>query len=160
MDDTTIQSLERLFYEKIMLYNDLLHSLKRERESLIDIDLEKLWQVSRDKDEICRRLKSLRQEIISIICTETDQDHVTLGRIPGLIPREKRAQFEELTRTLIGLKREVEVLRKENMSYIDDSLRFLDEMLSIIAGESKSNIYNEKCHLRKPGANIFLCREA
>ena len=53
MDDTMMQSLEKLFYKKIMLYNDLLCYLRKERESLINIDLDKLWSISKEKEKIC-----------------------------------------------------------------------------------------------------------
>jgi len=41
MNDTALKSLEELFYQKIMLYNDLLNCFKEERESLVNIDMEK-----------------------------------------------------------------------------------------------------------------------
>ena len=58
MDDRTIQSLENLIYEKIILYNDLLHCLKKERETLIKIDLDDLWQISKEKEDLCSRIPS------------------------------------------------------------------------------------------------------
>jgi len=160
MDDIIIQSLEKLFYKKIMLYNDLLRSLNMERESLININLDKLWQISKEKEKISSKIKSIRQEIISVINLETDEKSFDLSRILGLIPREARPKFHELGRTLITLRSEIEVLRKENMTFIDDSLQFLDEMISIITGESGSGImYNDKCHFSKSGAHVLLNRE-
>lgn len=162
MDDAIIHSLEKLFYKKIMLYNDLLHYFNKEKESLINIDLDKLWSISKEKEEICSEIKSIRQEIISIVDDPgTDQSSFNFNRILDLIPRENRAKFQKLYRTLIKLKGEVELLRKENMSYINDSLQFLDEILSILTGETKSEMmYDDKCHLSKSGTNIFLSREA
>jgi len=78
-----------------------------------------------------------------------------------MIPGDKRALFQKEYLALMKLKNEIKALRKENMIVIDDSLQFLDEMISIITGEETSKImYNEKCHLRKSGANILLSREA
>ena len=162
MDDAIIQSLEKLFYKKIMLYNDLLHYFKKERESLINIDLDKLWGISKGKEEICSKIESMRQEImVTIADPQIDKESFDLKQILDLIPRENRAKFQELYRTLINLKREVDVLRKENMTFIDDSLQFLDEMISIITGETESKtMYNDKCHLSQSGAPILLSREA
>jgi len=53
MEAFTVDSIEKLFYKKIMLYNDLLHCFEEERKSLISIDLSKLWKLSKEKDEIC-----------------------------------------------------------------------------------------------------------
>jgi predicted XRE-type DNA-binding protein len=161
MDDTIIQSLEKLFYNKIMLYNDLLDCFKKEREVLINLDLDKLWGIFKEKEQICSNIKSIRQEIISAINLNIDQKSFIPNQILELIPGENRAKFQKLSLTLKGLKAEIEALRKENTIFIDDSLHFLDEMISIITGETKSKImYNDKCHLSKSDTNIFLSREA
>jgi len=161
MDDTIIQLLEGLFYKKIMLYNDLLHCFKKERESLINIDVDNLWRISREKEQICSKIKSVRQEIISAINPGIDQKSFIPKQILELIPGKNRTKFQELYLTLTRLKGEIEALRKENMIFIDDSLQFLDEMISIITGETKSKImYNDKCHLSRSDTNILLSREA
>ena len=43
MNDNKVKSLEELFYQKIMLYDDLLNCFKRERESLMNIDMELIY---------------------------------------------------------------------------------------------------------------------
>ena len=60
MEDHIIRSLERLLQEKIMLYNDLLQCFKDEKDSLIAVDLDKLWSISKVKDEICSKINALR----------------------------------------------------------------------------------------------------
>jgi hypothetical protein len=161
MDDTIIQLLERLFYNKIMLYNDLLHCFKKERESLLNIDVDNLWNISKEKEVICSKIKSIRQEIISAINLNIDQKSFIPNQILELIPGENRAKFQKLYLTLTRLKGEIEALRKENMIFIDDSLHFLDETISIITGETKSKIvYNDKCQLSRSDTNILLSREA
>ncbi len=162
MDDTMMQSLEKLFYKKIMLYNDLLHYFKKERESLINIDVDKLWSISKEKGEICSKIESIRLKILSSITDpKIDQEYFHLKQILDFIPRENRAKFQELYRTLINLKSEVDVLRKQNMAFIDDSLQFLDEMISIITGERDAEtMYNDKSHLTKSGPPLLLSREA
>ncbi|MBW1614505.1 MAG: flagellar export chaperone FlgN [Deltaproteobacteria bacterium] len=161
MDDYLIQSLEKLLFKKTMLYHDLLDCFNKERESLINIDLDRLWSISREKAEICLKIKSIKQEIISTINPEIDQKSFNLNQVLDMIPRDKRALIQKQYLTLIKLKAEIEILRKENMIFIDDSLQFLDEMISIITGEETSKImYNDKCHISKSGANILLSREA
>ena len=161
MDDTIMQSLEKLFYQKIMLYNDLLDCFKKERDSLVNINLDSLWNISKEKEHICSKIASLREEIIAVANPGIEEKSFNLHQILDVIPAKKRDEFEKLHLTLIKLKNEIEVLRKENMLFIDDSLQFLDEMISIITGETKSKImYNAKCHVSKSGAPILLSREA
>ena len=160
MNDNKVKSLEEIFYQKIMLYDDLLNCFKRERESLMNIDMENLWEISKEKEELGLRIKTMRQKIISILDLEANQKSFNAAYILDTIPDQKRPQFQRLHMAIIKLKDEIEVLRKENMNFIDDSLRFLDEMIAILTGngQHKTN-YNDKCRLDKSAHNMLLNRE-
>ena len=161
MEDTIVQSIEKLICDKILLYNDLLHCFMEERDSLINIDLDKLWRISEEKEEICSKIDSIRQEIISAVKPSADQETFDLNQILGMIPRGDRPKFRQLYQVLIRLNGEVQALRKENRLFIDDSLNFLDEMISIITGNTESKImYNNKRRITESGASILLRREA
>lgn len=161
MDKTVIQSLRNLFYEKIRLYNDLLECLAQEREALINIDLDKLWNISKEKEEICSKTKTIKKELLSTLYGTTGENSVNLEGILKCIPKDERIKFQKPYLFLMKLKREVEARREENISFIDDSLQFLDELIAIIAGENRSKVvYNNKSHLCQSGTNIFLNRKA
>jgi len=161
MEDTIVQSIEKLICDKILLHNDLLHCFMEERDSLINIDLDKLWRISEEKEEICSKIDSIRQKIISAVNPWIDQKIFDLNQILDLIPKENKPKFRELYQVLIRLNSEVQALKKENKLFIDDSLNFLDEIISIITGHTESKImYNNKRHITESGANILLRREA
>lgn len=160
MEYIDFQSIEKLIYDKILLYDDLLHCVMEERDSLININLDKLWQISKEKTEICLKIEAIRKEILLTVNRGINQKEFDLNNIPDLAPLESKPKFHKLFIRLIRLKTEIDALRKENVNFMDDSLRFLDEMVSIIAGETTAKIvYNEKCYLSKPGTNLLLSRE-
>ncbi len=160
MEENEVRLIEKLFYKKIMLYNDLLHCLKEERESLISINLDKLWKISKEKEDVCSEIASTRKEIISAVNSKEDLKSFNLNRIMEFIPGEFKAEFQKLYLRILKMKGEIEVLRIKNMTFIDDSLQFMDDIMSIIIGETKSrSIYNNNCRFSKSGPNIFLNRE-
>lgn len=160
MEALNVDTIEKLFYKKIMLYNDLLYCFEEERKSLIRIDLKKLWGLSKEKDEICAQIKSIRQNMSVAVNLENEQDSFNLNLVMDLIPGKYMDKFKKLYLRILKLKGEIEILRKQNILYIDDSLEFLDEMISIITGETDSGyIYNDKCHFNKSGSRSFLARE-
>jgi len=160
MEAPIVALIEKNFYEKIMLYNDLLHCFRQESESLLNIDLDKLWGISKEKEEICANISTARHNVMAAVGMQGDQKSFDLNRIMDLIPRECKAEFQKLYLRLIKLKSEIEVLRKENMIFVNNSLQFLDEIMAIITGESGSGMnYNDKCHVSKSGSHLFLNRE-
>ena len=107
MDDTVMHSLERLLGKKILLYYDLLHCFKQERESLITIDLDKLWAISKEKEGICAKIKSVRKEIIAAVNPGIEEKFFTLNRILDIIPGKERNRLQKLQLALITLKGEI-----------------------------------------------------
>jgi len=160
MNKNTVNLLEDLFQRKIMHYDDLLHCLEKERESLVTINMDALWTISREKEELCSKIEGIRQEIISVFDMDEQNSSVPFNTILCLVPEEKADIFQSFFLTLDKLKNEIELLRKTNMAFMNDSLRFLDEMISIITGGKESDMgYNLKSHLSKSGINCFVSRE-
>jgi len=161
MEEPRIDLIKTFFYQKIMLYDELRRYLNEERAHLINIDMEKLWLISRQKEEICKRIASTRQEIIASVYPKKDQKLYNLNEIMSLVPHDRRSEFQKLHLRLIKLKSEIEGIRKENMIFIDESLQFLDEMISIITGATGSRMmYNDKCQFRKSETQFLFNREA
>jgi len=160
MDGKIIQSLERLFCDKILIYNDLLDCLYRERDSLINMDLDELWKISKDKEALCSKIAAIRQEIMALTKPGSAQGPFNLNDIMALISDEFNPRFQKLYLKLVKLKSEIDALRKENMVFIDDSLEFLDEMISVISGGRRAKVqYDERCQINKSGHNMILSRE-
>ena len=66
MEDMTVQFLERSLHEKILLYNDLLLCFKEEKEALVNVDLDRLWHISKKKEELYQTKDNLFPPIIQI----------------------------------------------------------------------------------------------
>jgi len=161
MDHASLQLLETLFSRKIGLYHDLRDCFRQERECLLHIDLDRLWTIAGEKEDVCSEIQALRQEIMSALHPALEDKPFDISQIMQMIPADKRNVFQELYLKLARLKGEIEGIRKENMVFIDDSLQFLDEIMSIITGETSSNsIYDDKCHVVKPGSQLLLSKEA
>lgn len=155
-----MQQLEDKFHQKAVRYNDLLDCLKREQACLTSIDLDRLWDISSEKEEICAEIKSLKHEIMTLIGSDESKHWASPEQILVSVPEKNRERLKQLMHTINRLKAAIETLRKENIRVVDQSLRFIDEIISIISGKTlTSNVYNQKCGFGKPVNNILLCRE-
>jgi flagellar biosynthesis/type III secretory pathway chaperone len=154
------QALETLFQNKIMLYYDLRECLRNEQTYLIQLDLNRLWEVSRQKESLCAKLTALRQEIKAVLqCNQADS-FPNLSDLLTLLSTEGKTVFQGLYYRLAELRSEVEALRKENMHYVNDSLQFIDEIIAIISGAAgHRNTYDRKCQLKKGANPMLLMRE-
>lgn len=157
MTESNVRLLENLLYQKILLYDDLRECFRIEREHLISIDLDKLWGISQQKDELCEQLVAIRQQIADL---ESEQGQGAFDSMLNHTSHPDRQKLMQLRWRLMKTKREIDVLRKENMALIDDSLKFMGEMVSILTTDSgSSEIYNDRCHVTASGPRSFLNRE-
>jgi len=93
MNENAVHLLEDLFQRKIILYDDLLRCLEKERESLVTINMDALWAISKEKEELCSKIESIRQEIVSVVDIDGQDSSLPLNRILGLVPEEKAGSF-------------------------------------------------------------------
>lgn len=160
MDNLPFEYIERKLHEKIFLYNELLQCFRREKKALIDMDMESLWNISKDKDALCARIESVRMELSAKVFSESGTHNISNEIVIELAPEKDRLRFHALFITLQKLKTEIEAIRKANMNAADYSLKFLDEIISIISGQIRQEfVYNDRCGFEKTGGNLFLSRE-
>lgn len=154
------QKLETFFHKKILLYRSLLDCLKKERDHLISLDLNGLWDVSKVKDDLCARITSIRQQIGSVVRTGNAKRLPSYNEMLDAVPEEGREGFQHLFGKVGVLQREVEAHCQENAAFIDDSLAFIDELVMNLSGGSQAQkVYDNRCRLRKTGSRMLLTRE-
>jgi len=161
MSQIFLEDLEGLFSVEISLYRDLLLCLHRERSCLIDISIDKLYEISKEKEAICGKIKSIRKEISDTVLSKTGESVSDPYQIMELIPAVSRKKFQEITQDLVEIKGEVEVLRRENTAIIEEALGFLDKIISIIAGlPAIGTTYDAECKMNRFNGATYLRREA
>jgi flagellar biosynthesis/type III secretory pathway chaperone len=163
---TSIQTLENLFHEKILLYQDLVECLKRERDVLINTDMDALWEIADQKQSAVSRIESVRGKILSAL-SEATVDHrmdavsFDIARVYSLISHMHGERIKKPYLSLVNLKGEIQRRSQENRLFIEECLNFLDELIGIIADTGKpKDVYDNGRSLRNKGqANLLLHRE-
>jgi flagellar biosynthesis/type III secretory pathway chaperone len=163
---TQIQILKDLFYKKIMLYRDLVECLKRERHLLIKTDIDALWEISDHKQSIGARIAAVRAEMLQALSEagiehDMDASSFRLSMVLSLIPGRDRVQFKKAYMSLVSLEGEVRQRSRDNKLFIEQSLAFLDELVTIIANTNKAEpLYDGAgCLDSKGHKNLLLHRE-
>lgn len=160
MNKETIQTIERLLHEKALRYADLVECFKKERACLVSLDMEPLWAVSEEKNRLCVQIEGLRSRIALEGSAGEGATVYDPQRILEAIPATQRGSMRNVLLHIATLKKEVEIMRQENQAFVDDSLEFLDEMISLLSGEADSRmLYNNRSLLRRPESLVTLSRE-
>ena len=161
-----IQTVENLFHEKILLYQDLVECLKEERDVLTNTDMDRLWQIAYEKQSIVARIQTLRSKILTALSDaaidhHTDAVSFDLSHVYSLIPGMHRECIKKPYLSLVSLKGEIQRRSRENRLFIEECLNFLDELIGIIADTGKQGaVYdNRRSSRSKDHANLLIHRE-
>ncbi|MBU1052867.1 MAG: flagellar protein FlgN [Proteobacteria bacterium] len=174
MDNTIIELLENGLYEGISLYDELLACFKKEKEVLANMDLDNLWDISKEKTNVCAKINFTEQKVFSAIRSELEIQHFAGSEqvtdfnrwsqypalITEIIQEKDRPRFQKLYYTLQNIKSEIDMMRKVNTDTIEHSLQFLDEIISLITGQAHQEvIYNGRCRYNQSRNSMFMSRE-
>jgi hypothetical protein len=149
-----------------LLYQELIENLIQERELLIDTDMDSLWSISDRKQIIASRIETVRAKILDTFSEVSRENHgeqsaFSLPHIMSMIPHEHRGKFRQAYLTLVQLKSETRQRSFENKTLVEQRLDFLDELISIIAGDKKTDrVYDNGGAINQNGpSNMLLSRE-
>jgi len=118
--------------------------LDMERESLIQVDVDQLWEIMEKKNSLVTGIEQLENEI-KLLVNQYFQNGPEKPRAGAL---RAWPWFRDYSKRTALLKEDIRTRLNENFSFIEDTLGFFDELVAIIArGEPREQGYD---YLRKP----------
>jgi len=96
-----IKMLENFFCDKILLYQELVEYLKKERDYLTKTDMDVLWEVSAKKQDIVFHIEIIREKILAAL-SELSVEHgmdvssFSLAKVVSLIPSAQRVGLRKM----------------------------------------------------------------
>ena len=147
------QAILRILREQVNSYKMRLHLLNDKRKSLVEIDTDRIENISKEKDTLVMRLR-LQEEERQRLLAEFTRDHdiedeitlVELGKYTG------NGQIPELRSQLISLLQSIEEMNKFNNVLIDRSLQQV---------RTSSGFFNSFCNESlPPNKGVLLSKES
>jgi flagellar biosynthesis/type III secretory pathway chaperone len=160
-----MRTLANLFHEKLDRYRDLIEALKAERQCLLSGQTEELWGISSKKQQIVQHIEAIRDRILRELTEAGISYDMTVASfrassILSLLPPAQRKPLLGTQDLLNGLKEEVQVRARENVSYVEGYLSTLDDLIRIFAqGADDCVFYDRRSQTEKPRARALLHRE-
>jgi len=146
--DALLESMEGMRRQELVLLEELIQCLAEERESLIHMNVEKLWTLLVRKQDVFGSLEQVHTKIREI------QEK---GGLEGRVPSKERRPLTALAQRARLLKEEIKARVKENVVFIRETLCFIDELVrSLTHSGSLEYSYNPaKNGRREASARIF-----
>jgi len=127
-----------LLDKKYKLYLELYDILKEERDALIKVDIDRLFNLSDRKQNVCSSIEQIEDDI-----RRSKQDYCIDTEFENVLIKERLYKIN-------AVRIDIDILRKENSKLITDILEFIDNIISILCvGGDKEIIYDRNCNMVK-----------
>ncbi len=149
--ETSLTRIEKAYRKEVTLLQDLLECLGLERDHLVDLNLESLWALMEGKKTVLKSIEETREEI-QVLIKAKEKARGTSQEIQHL-----KVFF---SRKIERLKEEIGARVRENVSFIQDTLGFIHEMISILAtGVQPEPVYGPARRTPNESASLIYHRE-
>jgi flagellar biosynthesis/type III secretory pathway chaperone len=125
---SALQSIETAYQRKVSLFQELLNCVASERNHLINLNVENLWEIMDKKKKILESIQDLREQIKKIAKEDSTYQNA-LGK--------ERWPIIEHSRKIASLKKQIKTRVKENVTFIQESLQSFDEIISIFTMDGR-----------------------
>jgi flagellar biosynthesis/type III secretory pathway chaperone len=148
---STIDFIKNILIEQIKSYRMLLELLQREREYLVNLDVNGVERLSKEKDTLLLKLRLLEEERIRLIKTFTAdnaiRETITLQELSELTAdddfRIMRSQLKSLLQSIQELNDFNMILIARSLSVVRHSVGFL-ESFGLFINQSNTGIMLSK----------------
>jgi len=149
---TSDQAIVSILKEQVNSYKILLDLLKDERKSLVEINADKIEDISKEKDTVVMRLRLLeeeRQRLISKFTEDKGVDYnITLLELGKLT---ENSLIPKLRSQLLSLLQSIEEMNRFNSILIDRSIKHI---------KTSSSFFNSFVNENTPAhTGVLLSRE-
>jgi flagellar biosynthesis/type III secretory pathway chaperone len=149
--EKNVNRLKDLYTERISLYEDLLSCIKRESDNLISQNIKGIWASLDEKKEIMEAIEENNRHL---------PENTRLNPVLTDVPRQDRDAIIHLKIKLKNLKMEIGIRIKENVSFINETLGFINDIFSVFRGaDKKPDIYDRNLKKRNGSSNLIYHNE-
>jgi hypothetical protein len=143
------RDIETLLTRKLSLYHRFNLLLEEEKQFIINMDVESLWQSAETKKKIANEIIEVRAELLKISTKVNGKAEMTTQgfslnyfiRTLFLEP-EKKSVLRKLKLSIEREKDTISAKAKENRSYVREYLGVIDDIMSVFADNSNRSQYS------------------
>ncbi|RJQ55745.1 MAG: flagellar protein FlgN [Nitrospiraceae bacterium] len=131
---TSGKAIKNILEEQINAYKTLLDLLKKERACLVDINADKIEEISKEKDTVVMRLRLLEEERVRLMKKfAEDSGDMKAGNLEELARHTGDDTFSALRLQMISLLQSIEEMNRFNSILLDRSLRHVKTSTSFFS---------------------------
>ncbi|PID77957.1 MAG: hypothetical protein CSB21_02370 [Deltaproteobacteria bacterium] len=151
--------------DKKELYLRMMNALEEENHILRASDTDALWKMNSVKNEIASRIEKKRKDMIDLvnkagIKNDLDYDSFSLDRFIALFEKSNFFhEYQKLENDMKLIKTKIWNLQSVNRQFVEEYLKTLDELVSVIVQTGTNKSYSRKKSFAAKTGGLILSQE-
>ncbi|MEE4364893.1 MAG: flagellar export chaperone FlgN [Desulfotignum sp.] len=154
--ENTFEQLAHLLTRKLDLYKNLEQLLEEEKNYIISMDLEQLWDAVNQKNQLTVQIQSLRNTLTERAGNGISSMRDIIAAAP--LPLDQKSELKQLACRIDACKREITVRAAQNKQYLSQYLSVIDDVFATIFDFAKDKQYSHSGQVSPAEARPNLIR--
>ena len=158
--------VKNMLEKKLSLFQELKLIFQREKECIVNIDIDLLWHTIKLKKEVGSKIAVLKESIFALfeeeyISIDMDIASFSLSKLIGQIPASERVKSDimQLKTSIIVEMEEIKAIAHANNNHVNSYLLVIDDVFSTIMNVTDKKQYNRSGPVANGKKGNCLIRE-
>jgi hypothetical protein len=158
--------VKKLLEEKLALFQELKKVFQREKDCIVDIDIDLLWHTIKLKKDIGLKIATLKERILSLfeekyISTDMDIESFSISKLIKQMPvsGSTKSDITKLKTAIVVEMEEIKAISHANNNHVNSYLLVIDDVFSTIMSVTDKNQYNSSGPVANGKKGNCLIRE-
>ena len=158
--------VKNMLEEKLALFQELKKVFQREKDCIVNIDIDLLWHTIKLKKDIGLKIATLKERILSLfeeeyILTDMDIASFSISKLIEQIPvsGKMKSEITKLKTEIFVEMEEIKAIAHANNNHVNSYLLVIDDVFSTIMSVTDKNQYNSAGPLANGKKGNCLIRE-
>lgn len=136
--ESLLLRLHNLLKNQNTLLQELLSYLEKEQQCIINLSIDQLYEITKLKETNILKMKLLKESVQDVLArlapmVDLQNKKMSLVQLIERIPHgHYRQKVKEAHQTALFLARSIETRNQGNKSFIQESLRYIDDSISML----------------------------
>ena len=144
-----INEIECFLSKKLSLYKELNSVLEKERNIIVNMDIDSLWKSAEEKKKLTEDIQKIREKILCILSEHKGFEDIDINSFSVsylintiCVPKQCKKGFKKIKRQLEQEKQKLTNIAIENKKYVQEYLSVIDDIIFVAAKDVPHSSYS------------------
>jgi len=160
-------TFKNMLEEKLSLFQELKYVFQKEKECIVNVDIESLWHTVKLKKDLGLKIATLKEQILSLfkekyLSIDMDMESFSLSKLidKGFVQGKDKSEITKLKTEIIVEMETIRAIASVNSKHVNSYLLVIDNVFSTVMSVTDKDQYTRSGPVsNREKGNCFIRQE-